>query len=187
MNSLYSVEKYTASDITTRMLEEICQFRARVWQDEDPQSNMTLDHLDISENAIHYLVRVNALEDELEKGERGDGTIIASARMTIHRSIEDDYRDVNLWRNMNIELPLPFCDLGRLVVSKECRGRGIAHFLNVTRVFDAKNMGANALISTASVGNMRLLKKIGFVEIGQEVVFEDRPNTIFYALQFDIK
>ena len=64
----------------------------------------------------------------------------------------------------------------------------VAHFsqsLNAVRVDAAKAMGAASVMVTASEGNARLLLKLGFVDIGETISFDDRPGVVFRALQLD--
>jgi hypothetical protein len=35
-------------------------------------------------------------------------------------------------------------------------------------------------------GNARLLRKLGFVDIGETITFDDRPGVVFLALQLDL-
>ncbi|KAJ1423506.1 hypothetical protein B484DRAFT_398645 [Ochromonadaceae sp. CCMP2298] len=65
------------------------------------------------------------------------------------------------------------------------RGRGVAQFLNKLRINAAQKMGARSIMATASEANMRLLLKLGFFDIGQRIYFEDRPDTQFFALQYN--
>lgn len=95
-------------------------------------------------------------------------------------------QDIQLWNKANKHLPLPVCDLGRLVVNKTHRKKGIANILNVIRIKKARFLHAKSIMVTASDGNSNLLKKLGFEEIGQKITFEDRPNTIFNALQLNL-
>jgi predicted GNAT family N-acyltransferase len=125
------------------------------------------------DTARHWIVR------------NSDGDLVAAARLTWHVSLDDDYRDVQLWRRAGVPLPLPTCDLGRLVVRADHRGRGLAQALNAVRVDAARAMGARSVMVTASGGNATLLQRIGFVAIGQTIVFSDRPNTVFHALQLN--
>lgn len=110
---------------------------------------------------------------------------MAAGRLTMHTHLEDSYRDVQLWKRCGKHLPLPTVDLGRLGVLSEFRGRGLAQYLNIVRMHAAKAMGAKSIMVTASAGNARLLKKLGFEDIGETVYFEDRPGTCFYALQYN--
>ncbi len=114
------------------------------------------------------------------------GSLIASARLTMHFSLDDSYRDVQLWKRSGRLLPLPTVDLGRLVVLKDYRGKGMAQALNVVRIESAKQMGAKSIMVTASEGNARLLRKLGFEDIGETIYFSDRPGTLFIALQLNL-
>lgn len=72
--------------------------------------------------------------------------VIAAARLTWHVTLDDDYRDVQLWKRSGKHLPLPVCDLGRLVVNKTHRSKGIAQMLNVIRIKEAKLSGAKSIM-----------------------------------------
>ena len=90
-------------------------------------------------------------------------------------------------KNVGAHLPLPTCDLGRLVVHADYRRRGYADALNQVRIEAARAIGAKSIMVTASAGNVKLLQRRGFHAIGQEIVFSDRPNTIFHALQLNLE
>ena len=64
---------------------------------------------------------------------------------------------------------------------------GIAQKLNSLRVQCARDLSARSIMVTASEGNARLLRKIGFTDIGEKIIFSDRPNTTFYALQLNLE
>jgi hypothetical protein len=101
------------------VLEKIGRLRYKVWHEEGSlnpllmSNGLFLDELD--ESCRHWLV------EDVETG-----TLVASARLTIHNSFEDEYRDIALWVRAGKCLPLPTCDLGRLVVLAGFRGRGIS-------------------------------------------------------------
>jgi predicted GNAT family N-acyltransferase len=163
----------------TRSLQRIGELRYRVWEEENainPElfpNRCWVDSLD--QEARHWV-----LED------RVTGAWMAAARMTLHTTLDDDSRDVQVWRRAGKHLPLPTVDLGRLVVLAAYRGRGLAQLLNTTRIQAARQMSARSVMATASAGNARLLKKLGFEDIGETVYFEDRPDTCFYALQLNL-
>jgi predicted GNAT family N-acyltransferase len=163
--------------------DAIGRLRVSVWSGEGSldaslfPSGVWWDELDEAEGARHWVVF----------GDKGcDAVVVAAARLTWHASFDDDYRDVQLWKSVGADLPLPTCDLGRLVVRSDFRGRGVAQLLNAARVEAARAMGAKSVMATASEGNARLLLRIGFFEIGQTVVFADRPKTTFHALQMNL-
>eukprot|EP01038_Epipyxis_sp_PR26KG_P007467 gene7467-10178_t len=162
----------------TDIMNMIGALRYRVWDEEQSINKNAfpdqcwLDDLDVE--GRHWIVK-NANND-----------IVASARLTLHHSSDDSYRDMILWKNAGKVLPLPTVDLGRLVVLNSYRGKGIAQQLNMIRIKAAKEMGAKSIMVTASVGNMSLLKKLGFEEIGEQIYFDDRPGTCFYALQLNL-
>ncbi len=154
------------------------QLRYRVWEEEGAinaaafPDKSWLDRDD--DTARHWVVR------RLDTGE-----VVAAARLTLHASLDDDSRDVALWRRCGKHLPMPTTDLGRLVVLQCCRGRGVAQSLNQVRVEAARLMGARSVMATASEGNARLLLKLGFTDIGETISFDDRPGVVFHALQLD--
>lgn len=158
-------------------LEAIGRLRYDVWLAEGAMNTALfpgkcfLDHLDPS--ARHWTVF--------------DGDVmVANARLTFHPTLDDGYRDASLWKDAGVPIPLPTCDLGRLVVLPSHRGRGIAQRLNQIRLEAARSMGAKSIIVTASEANARLLRKLGFFDIGKVVEFEDRPGVPFHALQYNM-
>ncbi len=160
-------------------MKRIGELRFRVWEEENSiNSDLFPDKcwLDSLDSAGRHWV----LEDAQS------GAWMAAARMTLHTTLEDGYRDVQLWRRCGKHLPLPTVDLGRLVVLSAYRGRGLAQLLNTTRIAVAREMGAKSIMVTASAGNARLLQKLGFEDIGETVYFDDRPGTCFYALQLNL-
>ena len=174
--SITEPEEILSSDVNA--LNLIGKLRYKVWEEEGS----------INAEAFPNMCWV----DELDKGGRhwvvkdSNGEYIAAARLTVHETLDDDYRDVQLWKRSGKVLPLPTCDLGRLVVLNAFRGRGIAQSLNKIRIEYAKEIGAKSIMVTASEGNARLLRKLGFVDIGETIVFDDRPNTLFHALQLNL-
>lgn len=162
----------------TASMERIGQLRYQVWEQEN-SINAALFPDRCWVDSLDPVGRHWVLQDT------ASGEWMATARLTIHADLEDSYRDVQLWRKCGKHLPLPTVDLGRLVVLNKFRGRGLAQLLNITRMNVAHEMGAQSIMVTASEGNARLLKKLGFEDIGERVFFEDRPNTCFYALQYD--
>jgi predicted GNAT family N-acyltransferase len=136
--------------------------------------------MDFGSHARHWVVR-----------DAASNQIVGAARLTRHDSLEDDYRDVKLWKEKGIELVPPVVDFGRLVVAKAWRRKGIARSLVAVRMAAVKSWEvdgnhAKCCVCTASAANMTVLLQCGWHAIGQEVVFPDRPTTIFHALQYDI-
>lgn len=190
---LFSLQQIAATEVApgillreirpddAKSLQRIGHLRYQVWEEENSinaalfPGRCWLDPLDLTHTARHWV---------LEDAQSGEW--VAAARLTWHATLEDDYRDVQLWRRSGKHLPLPTVDLGRLVVLSSQRGRGLAQLLNTTRIAAARAMGAQSVMVTASAGNARLLKKLGFEDIGETVYFEDRPGTCFYALQLNL-
>ena len=168
----------TITSSCTGILLEIGRLRFNVWKNENSikddlfPDKVWVDDLDYT--AHHWIARSSR-----------SGAIIGASRLTLHHSLDDDYRDVQLWRRAGKDLPLPTTDLGRLVVDPEFRCRGIAQEMNKLRVEFARALGAKSVMVTASEANARLLRKIGFEDIGQTIEFSDRPRTLFVALQLN--
>jgi GNAT superfamily N-acetyltransferase len=109
--------------------------------------------------------------------------LIASARLTLHLNATDGYRDVRLFEAKGVSLSYPVCDLGRMVVHKDFRRKGIAKILIEKRIKAAKGWGAKAILCTATETSVEMLvKQFHFCDIHTTAIFEDRPNTIFHAL-----
>ncbi|CAE8698511.1 unnamed protein product [Polarella glacialis] len=164
--------------------------RVQVWDGEG-----SLDHSlfpdscwlgsdDLLCTARHWCIRANSNNDASNTTD----IIIAAARLTLHDE-NDTSRDLALWREKGIALRYPVCDLGRLVVRKDYRRRGLARRLVKVRIEAAKSWGATAILCTASADNVPLLASEGFVHLGHTIVFADRPNTVFHAMHllFDDK
>jgi len=180
-SALLRIEEVAVAD--EALMQQIGSLRCEVWRQEGSlneeafPSGVWLDDLDRSTTARHWA----AFDDN------DNGRVVAAARLTWHESLDDGYRDVALWKRANVHLPLPCVDLGRLVVASSHRKRGIASSLNAVRIEAAKAAGAKAVMVTASQGNAELLKRQhGFREIEQTIIFDDRPNTLFFALQLDL-
>lgn len=158
-------------------LDRIGSLRYIVWKeyginDAEFPNKIWVDDLDLV--GRHWII------------ENDQNEVIAAARLTFHDSMEDSYRDMQLWKRCGHVLPLPTCDLGRLVVRKDYCGRGLAQSLNEIRITAAREMGAKSIMVTASEANVRLLSKLGFVKIGETVKFDDRPGVIFHAMQLNL-
>lgn len=156
-------------------INRIGKLRYDVWVEEGalessqfPQGCWT-DSLD--ESGRHWII------------ETKDGDLAGAARLNFLPELDESSRDAALWKRSGQNVPLPTVDLGRLVVKSKYRRCGLAQMLNDVRVEEAKAMGAKSIIVTASAGNASLLTKIGFFDIGERIVFEDRPGVTFIAMQ----
>ena len=160
-------------------LNAIGKLRYEVWSDEGHidsslfPTRCWLDELDFSSR--HWVVR-----------DDGGRDIVAAGRCSLHSSLDDESRDVALWRRLGRDLPLPSVDLGRLVVRKDYRRRGIGQVLNSVRIEAAKEMQAKSVMVTASIENAHLLEKLGFESLNETIYFDDRPGVCFYALQLNL-
>jgi predicted GNAT family N-acyltransferase len=168
------------------VINEIGRLRYQCWAEDGAletsafPDGLWVDDMDLGPHARHFVVR-----------DASSGELIGAARLTWHDSLEDDYRDIKLWKDAGIALDTPIVDFGRLVVRSDWRRRGIARSLVATRLQAATSwciasQGAKHCVSTASAGNLPILLQHGFREIGQQVIFADRPRTIFHAVQYDI-
>lgn len=155
---------------------EIGMLRYFVWKAEGSlctdrmQHSMFLDILDDAESTRHWCIR------------DPDGNIVAAARLTWHPTLEDDHHHALMWKRAGVHLPLPTCDFSRLVVLKSHRRQGFAQALHRLRIDAARKMGAQSIMVTASAANVSQLIKFGFKEIGETIVFPDRPNTKAHAM-----
>ena len=166
-------------------IEEIGKLRYEVWSGDGLldlsmfPTGTWIDDMDFGARARHWVVK-----------EKSTGKLIACARLTRHESLDDDYRDVKLWRDSGLEPELPLIDFGRLCVHKNFRLRGIAKELDAIRLDAARNweldgMKPRTCVCTASASKVESLKKIGFFSIDKTAIFRDRPTTVFHALQYN--
>lgn len=177
-------EVYPASD--KAVLEEIGKLRYECWLGEGVidaalfPDKLWVDDMDYGPSARHWVVR-----------ELTTNAVVGAARLTWHSSLDDDYRDVKLWRDKGVPLQAPVLDFGRLVVRKDHRRKGIARSLVDVRIKAAKEwtqdeQKARSCVCTASAINVVMLQQTGFVPIGQTASFDDRPGVVFHALQYDL-
>jgi predicted GNAT family N-acyltransferase len=160
-------------------LKSIGRLRFTVWHEEGSideslfPDKCWVDQMDAEPTARHFCAMV------------GD-TMVGCARLTTHYETDfPQYRDVKLFQDKGVPLAFPVCDLGRLVVSKKYRNRGIATMLNNARVALARSLpcGVNAIICTASAPNMMLLMRDhSFTQLGHTACFPDRPAVPFHAI-----
>ncbi|KAI9003425.1 hypothetical protein DFJ74DRAFT_713642 [Hyaloraphidium curvatum] len=114
------------------------------------------------------------------------GAIIWAQRMlTVHERAEDS-PDGRYWIENGLQLPGPVGNISKLVVDPSCRGQGLASRLNAIRLDAAKDMGCRTMTVTASESNARLLAKLGFVDTGVRMEFDNRPGVEFRALELDM-
>ena len=163
-------------------MRDIGCLRVQVWESEGSLDLSLFPDFcwigseDLECTARHWCVKANVNDNNGTKS-----VLVAAARLTLHDE-NDTYRDVDLWREKGIPLRYPVCDLGRLVVRKDYRRRGIARRLVRVRIEAAKSWGATAILCTASADNVPLLTSEGFLALGHTIVFADRPNTVFHAM-----
>ena len=179
------------------VLAAIGELRYTVWGTEEGALDTTLPQfadsswLDASDAETSEKVRhFCAFAHDAGPGGGGASVLVGASRLVLHRDAvtSGSDRDIALWMrsdlNDNASLRWPVCDLGRLVVARSHRGRGVATRLNAARVAAARDSGAAMLIATASASNARLLARHhGFIATGETITFDDRPDTLFYAVQ----
>jgi len=155
-------------------LTRIGRLRVEVWRDEGSLADEIVargewtDDSDLS--ASHWLAKT------------AGGQLVAAGRLALHESLAGSL-DGFVWQRAGRTIPLPLASISRLVVAREARGHGIASELNRLRVEAAKARGARCVTVTASVANARLLERIGFVDTGLVVQFDNRPGVVFHALE----
>lgn len=128
-------------------------FRRDVWVGEGVSSSwlgeqqVWLDSVD--DKAFHWMILC-------------DGEIVATARLSLHDSLEH-YSALEHSAHDPVELEDPVAVLGRLVVKREFRGRGIASWLDAERVRRATQLGAKVAVAYAAPGNrIKALESLGF-------------------------
>jgi predicted GNAT family N-acyltransferase len=169
-------------------IAEIGRLRYNVWSEAGtldtsmfPEKTW-IDDMDFGKNARHWVIK-----------EVSTGVIIAAARLTRHESLEDDYRDVKLWKEKGFPLKVPLVDFGRQCVRSDYRRRGCAKALDEIRIIEAKTWtGINGIVPknavcTCSDIKVQALCELGFFPINQTAVFADRPTTTFHALQYNFE
>ncbi len=164
--------------LTPAVLEEIGRLRYDVWASEGAINTAQFPHgvwIDEVDHVARHWVAVTS-----------SGVIVGSARLVQHSTIEAEDRDMALWRKIGRVLTPPIADLGRLVVRHDARCKGVASALNSMRVAAARDAGARVAITTASATNARLLSRIGFVDIGVTISFDDRPGVVFHAMECEL-
>jgi predicted GNAT family N-acyltransferase len=167
-------------------IDEIGRLRYEVWKG-DGLLDLSLfpdgtwvDDMDFGIRARHWVIR-----------QAKTGELVAAARLTRHESLDDDYRDVKLWRDSGLTPEVPLIDFGRLCVRSDFRLRGLAKSLDVIRLaaahaWDIGGKKPRVCVCTASASKVESLKKLGFFSIDKTAIFKDRPTTVFYALQYNI-
>jgi len=166
-------------------IEEIGRLRFAVWSADNLldeslfPDHSWVDDMDFGEAARHWIVR-----------DLVSGDLVGAARLTRHESLEDDYRDVKLWRDCGLTLAVPLVDFGRQAVLGAYRRRGIARALDKVRLesartWDIAGVTPRCAVCTASEVKIQTLIEMGFFSIGQTAIFNDRPTTVFHALQCD--
>lgn len=171
------------------ILEEIFKLRYSVWHDEGALDIKALppdcdgkwsDEMDAISR--HWVVEAPTIETDSQFST----SLAGAARMTIFPFSDPSSRDVVVFERAGVELHYPTADLGRLVVGKAFRSRGIAQSLNRARIEAARQSGVRTVIATASEANARQLFKLGFRDTGEVVFFDDRPATPFKALILEL-
>lgn len=76
---------------------------------------------------------------------------VGAARVTWHQSLDDEYRDVKLWKDCGLSPGVPLVDFGRLCVRRDFRRRGIAKSLDAIRLREARLWKLDGLTSRCCV------------------------------------
>ena len=118
----YEVEEVYAAN--SGVMDRIGALRYKVWGDalnkDMPmfKDKKWIDDMDYGPDARHWVVNTK------------EGELVASGRLTCHHKLDDDYRDIKLWREKGIVLKTPVIDFGRMGVLEAHRGKGLGHRLN---------------------------------------------------------
>lgn len=140
------------------MLRQIGLLRSSVWQNELPamtplsEDGVWLDEFDHYENTTQYVIMC-------------ESEIVAAARLSIHnRLVAMPYADE--FSPYDLCLGNMYGYISRLVVHRNFRGMGMARRLDMIRLHDASEHGANVVIALALPYRVEPLSKIGFTYFG---------------------
>lgn len=137
------------------IVKAIGAFRYYIWQNEGytpakSDERIWLDKFD--EKAVHWIVCQNA-------------SIIGSARLTIHKNLED-IPDAEDFIKLTLAVVPPIACINRLVVSPTMRGKGIASWLDRQRILKAQEFDAKTILGEVLETRVPAIVKHGFVKIG---------------------
>ncbi len=137
---------------------QIVNLREQVWCDEEGLDRtaardvgLTIeDKLDT--DALHFIVR-------------NEGTIVASARLTLHESLSQ-VPAASVYRDLAIQAPPPIGALGRTVVTLPFRAYGLGALLDLARHRTAKRIECKTLLTYAHPSRVETLSLLGFKVLG---------------------
>jgi predicted GNAT family N-acyltransferase len=136
--------------------DRIFRLRAEVWAAEVPQGMVAFPERSWTDahdlHAYHWA------------GVR-NGELVAAARLCVHDHLEDTPSALS-WMRLGVQVPSPIASLGRLVVHRSARGRGVGRSLDTVRMLAAAKLGAVVLAGTARPTRVLALKSLGFTVIG---------------------
>ena len=134
--------------------QDILELRDACRQDKDPQLANQLfpagmyDEFD--DTAMHW-------------GIFDDENLVASARLSVHRNINelpDRFLFSDIWDK---ELPAPIASLNRLSVATAYRGLGLSGQLDRIRIQKARRIGCRCICGTAHGKRQQKLQEDGFI------------------------
>lgn len=155
-------------------LMEIGRFRIKAWQNEQGVNpiffsrDVWIDVVD--QHAFHWIITKN---DE----------IVASARLSIHESLEDvPYAEL-----LNTEQSAGFqnccvASINRLVVLPEYRGIGLSSILDNIRIERAIQQKAACMIAFPQLSRLKTLGRRGFELIAQLENIPEMPERPFFLM-----
>jgi GNAT superfamily N-acetyltransferase len=138
------------------MIERINELRLRVYRDNIPQAkDLTSMIDDFDQIARHWAVLK-------------DGQLAASARLSVHATLEDVPDPENYENVFPEHPPSPIASFNRLVIDPSVRGTGISSQLDLIRLEAAEAMGCRCAVGATSAGERRVTQMLraGFVAVG---------------------
>jgi hypothetical protein len=154
---------------------QIVALREHVWFNEEKLDRATAREIGLivedtfDKTAFHYIVR-------------NDGTIVASARLTIHTSIHD-VPDTSIYKNFVFHAPSPIGAFSRAVVTKTFQTFSIGGLLNLARYRKAQEIGCSTLIASARPKQAEILSVLGFEVLGRANMLADYSR---WATEFEL-
>ncbi|MCP4539985.1 MAG: GNAT family N-acetyltransferase [Chloroflexi bacterium] len=139
-------------------MAQIVNLREQVWCDEEGLDRTAArdvglaieDKLDA--DALHFIVR-------------NEGTVVACARLTLHKS-PSQVPAASVYRDLAIQATPPIGALGRSVVTLPFRAHGLGALLDLARYRKAKRIGCKTLLTYAHPSRVETLSLLGFKVMG---------------------
>ena len=140
-------------------MDAILRLRLRAWAPQVPVA-LTVD--DVADHFEHLARHWAVFDVE---------NLVAAARLSIHRQIEDVPEANCLAGVFSTSPPTPIGFLSRLVVAPEYRGRGLGRQLDAIRIYASEQAGCQSLLGlvfdVSGEARIRQLTSFGFTLLGR--------------------